>query len=263
MCTGLAHKARSALSGLSGRRHGRWYRIRAPSSGRRSGPSDLFDPSVTQISDLFTQRARHSETSRGLACSEVAATRLAVVFASVRPPRTQERHTIGPVCAYSTATSCSSSRCQHDRMCLPQAMSKHSLLRNKFTSRRLTSGGHGCGHPLPAHGAWRVVWRIGRCARGAPAAAHETGLAAIGGGFERVVSHNQVSVATLQPMQLIEPHASDHLSSVWCVCACAAWLIALMNPVSLLTLRCVRSLTVSTLPLLLALLGQAHRGGTM
>ena len=70
-------------------------------------------------------------------------------------------------------------------------------------------------------------------------------------------------MATLQPMQLIEPHASDHLSSVWCVWACAAWLIALMNPVSLLTLRCVRSLTVSTLPLLLALLGQAHRGGVM
>ena len=61
-------------------------------------------------------------------------------------------------------------------------------------------------------------------------------------------------------MQLIEPHASDHISSVWCVCACAAWLIAVMNPVSL---RCARSLTVSTLPLLLALLGQAHRGGVM
>ena len=63
---------------------------------------------------------------------------------------------------------------------------------------------------------------------------------------------------TLQPMQLIEPHACDHLSSVWRVRACAAWLIALMNPVSL---RRVRSLTVSTLPLLLAALGQALRGG--
>ena len=67
-----------------------------------------------------------------------------------------------------------------------------------------------------------------------------TGLAAIGGGFERVVAQSGERTCghahgTLQPMQLIEPHASDHLSSVWCVCACAAWLIALMNPVSLLT----------------------------
>ena len=36
-CTGLAHKARAALSGLSGRRHGRWCRVLAPSSSRRSG----------------------------------------------------------------------------------------------------------------------------------------------------------------------------------------------------------------------------------
>ena len=57
-CTGVAHKARAALSGLSGRRHGRWgrwCRVRAPSSGpwsgRRatSGPSDLFQPYVTQM----------------------------------------------------------------------------------------------------------------------------------------------------------------------------------------------------------------------
>ena len=46
-CTGVAHKARAALSGLSGRRHGRWCRIRAPSSARTSEPSDLFDPNVT------------------------------------------------------------------------------------------------------------------------------------------------------------------------------------------------------------------------
>ena len=47
-CTGLTHKARAALSGLSGRRHGRWCRVRAPSSGRRSGPSDFFQwPYVT------------------------------------------------------------------------------------------------------------------------------------------------------------------------------------------------------------------------
>ena len=59
-CTGVAHKARAALSGLSGRRHGRWCRIRAPSSGRRSGPSDLFAQTVTQMSDIFTQRAECS-----------------------------------------------------------------------------------------------------------------------------------------------------------------------------------------------------------
>ena len=32
-------------------------RIRAPSSARRSGPSDLFDPYVTQMSHILTQRA--------------------------------------------------------------------------------------------------------------------------------------------------------------------------------------------------------------
>ena len=52
-CTGIAHKARAALSGLSGRRHGRWCRVRAPSSGRPSGPSDLFQPYVTQMYEPF------------------------------------------------------------------------------------------------------------------------------------------------------------------------------------------------------------------
>ena len=47
VCTGVTHKARAALSGLSGRRHGRWCRIRAPSSARTSEPSDLFEPNVT------------------------------------------------------------------------------------------------------------------------------------------------------------------------------------------------------------------------
>ena len=56
-CTGVAHKARAALSGLSGRRHGRWCRIRAPSSARTSEPSDLFDPNVTQMCHILTQRA--------------------------------------------------------------------------------------------------------------------------------------------------------------------------------------------------------------
>ena len=39
------HKARAALSGLSGRRHGahgRWCRVRAPSSGRRSRVRPIF-----------------------------------------------------------------------------------------------------------------------------------------------------------------------------------------------------------------------------
>ena len=58
--TGVTHEARAALSGLSGRRHGRWCRIRAPSSGRRSGPSNLFAQTVTQMSDIFTQRAAMS-----------------------------------------------------------------------------------------------------------------------------------------------------------------------------------------------------------
>ena len=56
-CTGVAHKARAALSGLSGRRHGRWCRIRAPSSARTSEPSDLFAQNVTQMYHILTQRA--------------------------------------------------------------------------------------------------------------------------------------------------------------------------------------------------------------
>ena len=43
-CGGVAHKARGALSGLSRQRHGRWCRVRAPSSARRSRPSDLSQP---------------------------------------------------------------------------------------------------------------------------------------------------------------------------------------------------------------------------
>ena len=61
VCTGLAHKARAALSGLSGRRHGRWCRVRAPSSGRRSGPSELFQPYVTQMYILLMQQASKCE----------------------------------------------------------------------------------------------------------------------------------------------------------------------------------------------------------
>ena len=55
-CTGVTHTVRPeqpslVTRGLSGRRHGRWYRIRVPSSGRcsASGPSDLFAPNVTQM----------------------------------------------------------------------------------------------------------------------------------------------------------------------------------------------------------------------
>ena len=40
-------KRRGALSGLSGQRHGHWCRVRAPSSARRSRPSDLFQPYIS------------------------------------------------------------------------------------------------------------------------------------------------------------------------------------------------------------------------
>ena len=62
-CTRLAHKARAALSGLSGLRHGRWCRVRAPSSGRRSGPSELFQPYVTHMYHLLMQRAYRTHCS--------------------------------------------------------------------------------------------------------------------------------------------------------------------------------------------------------
>ena len=48
-CTGVTHKARAALFGLSGRRHGRAAGAAfadPASSGRRSGLSDLPDPIV-------------------------------------------------------------------------------------------------------------------------------------------------------------------------------------------------------------------------
>ena len=48
-CAGVAHKARGALSGLSGRRHGRWCRVRARSSARRRRRPDLFQPYVTLL----------------------------------------------------------------------------------------------------------------------------------------------------------------------------------------------------------------------
>ena len=41
-CAVIAHEARGALSGISGRRHGRWCRVLAASSARRSAPSELF-----------------------------------------------------------------------------------------------------------------------------------------------------------------------------------------------------------------------------
>ena len=49
-CTGVAHKARAALSGLSGQRHGRRCRAfgRSVECGT-SAPSDLFQPYVTQM----------------------------------------------------------------------------------------------------------------------------------------------------------------------------------------------------------------------
>ena len=49
-CTGVAHKARAALSGLSGQRGmAAGAAFAYLSSGRRSGPSDLFAPPVTQM----------------------------------------------------------------------------------------------------------------------------------------------------------------------------------------------------------------------
>ena len=48
-CAGVADKARGALSGLSGQRHGRRCRVRAPSSARRSRPSKLSQPFLTHM----------------------------------------------------------------------------------------------------------------------------------------------------------------------------------------------------------------------
>ena len=42
-CTGVFHKARAALSGLSGQRHGRRCRIRAASSAGRRGRPIFFN----------------------------------------------------------------------------------------------------------------------------------------------------------------------------------------------------------------------------
>jgi hypothetical protein len=42
-CTGVTHKARAALSGLSGQRHGRRCRIRAASSAGRRGRPIFFN----------------------------------------------------------------------------------------------------------------------------------------------------------------------------------------------------------------------------
>ena len=61
VCTGIAHKARGALSGLSGRRHGRWCRVRAPSSARTSEPSDLFAPPVTKICTIYSHNQPTAE----------------------------------------------------------------------------------------------------------------------------------------------------------------------------------------------------------
>ena len=89
------HKARcrSALSALwpqlSGRRHGRWCRVRAAFGHPRaadalgSRPSDLFDPYVTQMCHIFTQRATlvHAATmhARDLALARPRATVLHTV----------------------------------------------------------------------------------------------------------------------------------------------------------------------------------------
>ena len=61
---------RGALSGLSGQRHGRWCRIRAPSSCRRSGPSDLCEPYLftilTHMYHILVQRTPARVTQIGI-----------------------------------------------------------------------------------------------------------------------------------------------------------------------------------------------------
>ena len=49
-CAGIAHKARGALSGLSGQRHGRWCRVRAASSARHRRRPNFFQPYLTLMS---------------------------------------------------------------------------------------------------------------------------------------------------------------------------------------------------------------------
>ena len=70
VCAGIAHKAcavcRAALSGLSAQWAAAWPlgagRVRAPSSGRRSGPSDLFEP--YQYATQMTNDSCNERTSR-------------------------------------------------------------------------------------------------------------------------------------------------------------------------------------------------------
>ena len=70
--TGLTHKARAALSGLSGLRHGCWCRVRAPSSGRRSGPSELFNLFVTLMSHILTRNEPYALRVRVHMCTTYA-----------------------------------------------------------------------------------------------------------------------------------------------------------------------------------------------
>ena len=56
-CAGIAHKARAkpSLASVGGGMAA--GAVCAPSSGRPSGPSDLFQPHVTQMYELFMQHA--------------------------------------------------------------------------------------------------------------------------------------------------------------------------------------------------------------
>ena len=56
-CVSVAHEARAALSGLGWQRHGRWCRGRAPSSAGRRRRPNFFQPYVTHMCILLTQRA--------------------------------------------------------------------------------------------------------------------------------------------------------------------------------------------------------------
>ena len=66
-CTGVAHKASAALSGLSGQRHGRWCLIRAaPSAGRRGRPTIFFNqmPHRESANDSHATSPRRSSLLR-------------------------------------------------------------------------------------------------------------------------------------------------------------------------------------------------------
>ena len=88
-CTGLASttgtrpeaEQPSLHSGLSvggGMAAGGWCRVRAPSSGRHSGPFDLFAPNVTHMYHVLTQRALLRAHSRAACVRPLSRVELAI-----------------------------------------------------------------------------------------------------------------------------------------------------------------------------------------